>query len=58
VGKLIYRDGSAFVALWVKEQEALLLEDKVEQVMTHIKRFEERYARTVVPPTGGSNAGK
>jgi hypothetical protein len=30
VGKLIYRDGSAFVAPWVKEQEALLLEDKVE----------------------------
>src|SRR5262249_30180902 len=31
-GKLIYGDGSAFVASWVKEQETFLLEDKVEQV--------------------------
>lgn len=38
-GKLIYGEGSAFVAPWVKEQEALLLEDKVEQVMAHIERF-------------------
>jgi hypothetical protein len=38
-GKQIYGEGSAFVAPWVKEQEALLLEDKVEQVMTHIERF-------------------
>jgi hypothetical protein len=38
-GKLIYGEGSAFVAPWVKAQEALLLEDKVEQVMIHIERF-------------------
>src|SRR5262249_55038721 len=38
-GKLIYGEGSAFVAPWVKEQEVLLLEDNVEQVMAHIARF-------------------
>jgi hypothetical protein len=38
-GKLIYGEGSAFVAPWVKEQETCLLEDKVEQVLTHLERF-------------------
>jgi hypothetical protein len=38
-GKLSYGEGSAFVVPWVKEQETLLLEDKVEQVMAHIERF-------------------
>ena len=38
-GKLIYGEGSAFVQPWVKEQETLLLEDKVEAVMAHIGRF-------------------
>jgi hypothetical protein len=38
-GKLIYGEGSAFVAPWVKEQETLLLEDKVEQVLTRLERF-------------------
>jgi len=38
-GKLIYGDGSAFVGPWVKEQEMLLLADKVEQVLTHLERF-------------------
>lgn len=40
-GKLIYGEGSAFVAPWVKEQETLLLENKVEQVIVHIERFLE-----------------
>jgi hypothetical protein len=38
-GKLIYGEGSAFVAPWVKEQETLLLADKVEQVLTHLEHF-------------------
>jgi hypothetical protein len=38
-GKLIYGDGSAFIAPWVKEQETCLLEDKVEQVLTRLERF-------------------
>ena len=38
-GKLIYGEGSAFVAPWVKERETLLLEDKVEQVITHLEHF-------------------
>jgi hypothetical protein len=38
-GKLIYGEGSAFVAPWVREQEALLREDKVEQGLAHIERF-------------------
>jgi hypothetical protein len=38
-GKLIYGESSAFVRPWVKEQEALLLEDKVEVVMAHMERF-------------------
>jgi hypothetical protein len=38
-GKLIYGEGSAFVAPWVKAQETLLLEDKVEQVLTHLEHF-------------------
>jgi hypothetical protein len=38
-GKLIYGEGSAFVAPWVKEREALLLEDKVEQVIAHLEHF-------------------
>jgi hypothetical protein len=38
-GKQIYGEGSAFVQPWVKEQETLLLENKVEQVMAHMERF-------------------
>jgi hypothetical protein len=38
-GKLIYGEGSAFVAPWVKERETLLLEDKVLQVITHLHAF-------------------
>ena len=38
-GKLIYGEGSAFVAPWVKERETLLLEDKVEQVIAHLQHF-------------------
>jgi len=38
-GKVIYGEGSAFVAPWVKERETLLLEDKVEQVIVHLQRF-------------------
>ena len=38
-GRLIYGEGSAFLAPWVKEQETLLLEDKVVQVLTHLERF-------------------
>jgi hypothetical protein len=40
-GKLLYGENSAFVAPWVKEREALLLEDKVEQVITHLEHFLE-----------------
>lgn len=38
-GKIIYGEGSAFVAPWVKEQETLLLEDKGEQVIAHLQNF-------------------
>jgi hypothetical protein len=38
-GKQIYGEGSTFVRPWVKEQETLLLENKVEQVMAHLERF-------------------
>jgi hypothetical protein len=38
-GKIIYGEGSAFVAPWVKEQETLLLEDKGEQVIAHLQHF-------------------
>lgn len=38
-GKQIYGEGSAFVRPWVKEQETLLLEDKVAQVIAHLERF-------------------
>jgi hypothetical protein len=37
--KLIYGEGSAFVPPWVKEREGLLLEDKVQQVITHLQAF-------------------
>jgi hypothetical protein len=37
--KLIYGEGSTFVAPWVKEQETLLLENKVEQVIAHLQHF-------------------
>ena len=37
--KIIYGEGSAFVTPWVKEREALLLEDKVQQVITHLHAF-------------------
>lgn len=40
-GKLIYGEGSAFVAPWVKEQETCLLEDKVGQVIAHLQQFLE-----------------
>ncbi len=38
-GKQIYGEGSALVRPWVKEQETLLLENKVEQVIAHIEYF-------------------
>jgi hypothetical protein len=38
-GKLIYGEGSAFVTPWVKEQETLLLENRVEQVIAHLQHF-------------------
>lgn len=38
-GKLIYGESSAFVAPWVKEQETLLLEDKVVRVLAHLEPF-------------------
>jgi hypothetical protein len=37
--KLIYGEGSAFVAPWVQERETLLLADKVEQVIAHLQHF-------------------
>ena len=38
-GKLIYGEPSALVAPWVKKQETLLLEDKVEEVIALLERF-------------------
>jgi hypothetical protein len=38
-GKIIYGEGSAFVAPWVKERETLLLDDKVEHVIAHLLAF-------------------
>lgn len=38
-GKIIYGEGSAFVAPWVKERETLLLEDKGEQGIAHLQHF-------------------
>jgi len=38
-GKIIYGESSALVAPWVKERETLLLEDKVEQVISHLHQF-------------------
>jgi hypothetical protein len=40
-GKLIYGQGSAFVAPWVKEQETCVVEDKVEPVIAHLQYFLE-----------------
>jgi hypothetical protein len=37
--KLIYGADSPFVRPWVKEREAWLFADKVEQVITHLQRF-------------------
>lgn len=37
--KIIYGEGSAFVPPWVKEREALLLDDQVHQVLTHLRAF-------------------
>jgi uncharacterized protein UPF0236 len=37
--KIIYGEGSAFVTPWVKERETLLLDDKVQQVITHLQAF-------------------
>jgi ribosomal protein S27AE len=38
-GKLIYGEGSALVAPWVKAREALLLQDKGEQVIAPLQHF-------------------
>jgi hypothetical protein len=38
-GKQIYGEGSALVRPWGKEQETLLLEDKVAQGIAHLERF-------------------
>ena len=38
-GKLLYGEGSALLTPWVKERETLLLEDKVEQVIAHLRHF-------------------
>jgi len=40
-GKIIYGAGSAFVAPWVREQETLLLADKVAQVLAHLQHFRD-----------------
>ena len=37
--KLIYGADSPFVRPWVKEREALLFADQVEQVIAHLQRF-------------------
>lgn len=37
--KIIYGEGSAFVTPWVKEREALLLDDQIQQVITHLQAF-------------------
>ena len=37
--KIIYGEGSAFVTPWVKEREALLLDDNVAQVIAHLQAF-------------------
>jgi len=37
--KIIYGEGSTFVAPWVKKRVTLLLEDKVQQVITHLHVF-------------------
>lgn len=37
--KLIYGADSAFVRPWVKEREALLFANKIEQVITHLQHF-------------------
>jgi hypothetical protein len=37
--KIIYGEGSAFVTPWVRERESLLLDDKVQQVITHLQAF-------------------
>lgn len=40
-GKLLYGEGSAFVAPWVKEQETCLVEDQVAQVIARLQSFLE-----------------
>src|SRR4030095_8432088 len=37
--KIIYGEGSAFVTPWVKEREALLLDDKVRQIIKNLQAF-------------------
>lgn len=37
--KIIYGEGSAFVTPWVKERESFLLDDKVQQVISHLQAF-------------------
>jgi hypothetical protein len=38
-GKLIYGESSVFLTPWIKEREALLFDDKVEQVIAHLQHF-------------------
>jgi hypothetical protein len=38
-GKLLYGEGSELLTPWVRERETLLLEDKVEQVIAHLRHF-------------------
>jgi hypothetical protein len=38
-GELTYSTTSAFVALWGKERETLVLKDQVAQVIAHLQRF-------------------
>jgi hypothetical protein len=37
--KILYGEDSAFLRPWVKEREALLFDDKVEQVIAHLQHF-------------------
>jgi hypothetical protein len=37
--KIIYGEGSTFIPPWVKEREALLLDDQIQQVITHLQAF-------------------
>ena len=37
--KILYGEDSPFLRPWVKEREALLFDDKVEQVIAHLQHF-------------------